>query len=377
MNNEHSQDATTQPQSELPLTEGAREDSAADRSDGVPAGVALSGGGGDGFIPPASNRGVSVSLGVDWITASLVSKRRDELWAIWKTLTPQLEFENEPAYKGLAGYDNKKCAAYGQWGVRENGADETMFDGSVNLPGDAIRHLLAAGREGLYPVRVLAAVEGLNFTRLDLAVDVISETVDVRKWGALIEAGEKKKYDSKANKSPKMISSPTWDCGTETIFIGRAKSDRRLRIYNKTKQQEDEGSLDAPEHWTRIEIQLRREYAHKAAAMLLEGGLSVIPGLVADYFSFKGDEAWDAIFKCKLSLAMPRRPLTEPEKELNWILNPQFGIIQKLKIIEMCGLWDHVQRGMEAVQVPDKKLQRWVRAFAPKSPAIEKAVPRD
>lgn len=122
---------------------------------------------------------------------------------------------------------------------------ELRYDFNPNRwesPGMKDRHVMS----------ILRLMKNVSLTRIDIAIDVGG--VDLGKYTLV---------DLKARKRE------THQDGTlnvETIYVGSARADRRLRIYNKNKQLQDIGKIDTydkNDHYWRVEAQLRGEEANE------------------------------------------------------------------------------------------------------------------
>jgi len=89
----------------------------------------------------------------------------------------------------------------------------------------------------------------------------------------------------------------------ETMYWGSAYSDSMLRVYNKRKERIAKGhaeEVEGVDHWVRVELQLRRKRADKAAELFQ--GVSEAPGrvfsklagILRGYIEFKVPSATDS-----------------------------------------------------------------------------------
>lgn len=99
-----------------------------------------------------------------------------------------------------------------------------------------------------------------HISRLDLAFDDHTNIFDIWKMKKDVEC---KNYVSTC-KDPEIEIKYGTEYGGITIYFGKPSSNARIRIYDKAKQ------LNKDEHWNRIELQLRNEYAMETSKLLLE-----------------------------------------------------------------------------------------------------------
>jgi len=108
-----------------------------------------------------------------------------------------------------------------------------------------------------------ADTKSVNITRLDIAADDKTGTVNLKKVLKYIREGKLNcRFDKVRAMDDITLRNPVKDAGT--IYIGSAKSSFRFRIYDKAKEQGDYES-----HWIRVEMVCRDEYALGAARELV------------------------------------------------------------------------------------------------------------
>lgn len=94
---------------------------------------------------------------------------------------------------------------------------------------------------------VLRCFKNVEITRNDVAIDVLGVDLGKYNWVDMKSRKREIHLDGVGN--------------IETNYIGSARSDTRFRIYNKTKERQDKGSIARYADWWRVEVQLRGEDA--------------------------------------------------------------------------------------------------------------------
>jgi hypothetical protein len=102
-------------------------------------------------------------------------------------------------------------------------------------------------------------LETLSIARLDVQTTLISRDADL-----LIRSCEP------SNRYQAFRIAPVRGAGC-TLYVGSPKSDKRLRIYNKSAES---GEVPNEGEYVRFELQLRDDYAERAFTALRGGGLS-------------------------------------------------------------------------------------------------------
>jgi hypothetical protein len=136
----------------------------------------------------------------------------------------------------------------------------------VIFAGTALRNLFQS--EQTVPQSLLRAVvdAGGRISRLDLAKDLTGQEVDLQAIYQQIEQGN---YTGTARKYGRITS----DGNGETIYIGSRTSERFIRIYNKSAEQELNN-----QHWFRFELETKGEVARAITHLCL------------------GTDHWEAVF---------------------------------------------------------------------------------
>lgn len=143
------------------------------------------------------------------------------------------------------------------------------------VSGDTIRNLCS--NYGIEDLDIVRMYSQSRASRLDLAVDIIGGTLDISGMAAHFHAGN---VDTRATCGTHVRG--VGDGSGETLYIGSAKAQRRLRVYDKAAEQGVNGD------WTRIELQLRHAFADSAKSRLSVGGSRhLIPSMINDFASWQ------------------------------------------------------------------------------------------
>lgn len=122
---------------------------------------------------------------------------------------------------------------------------------------------------------------GARFTRIDLANDC--QNYGLRAEDAT-KAIQEKRFKCRCKKTPAWFD-PTF--GGWTQYFGTRWSDIYVRIYDKAAE------LHIKADYTRVELVVKGERAHKAAQAIISG--TDFRALVSGYVRITGWEQWDAI----------------------------------------------------------------------------------
>lgn len=187
-------------------------------------------------------------------------------------------------------------------------ADGTEVQGvHVILPGQTLEDMRSRG----YSERALCeAIErhgGLT-SRLDLALDMVSEPLSVSDFADAYEAGE--------FHTPAKSATRTQEVGGQgdTFYLGSRSSDRMLRIYNKAAQM---GLTDGTA-WLRLELECK-----KLRARALLGAVSrqsytraVVNAAIRDFLEWPNDKYIAAVTAPDVDMPELTRKLPA---FLNWL----------------------------------------------------------
>lgn len=183
-----------------------------------------------------------------------------------------------PALSALAGY-----TAGFDFGLHSFTAKGSFHEGrpasgvAVKLSAQALEHLCAVS--GMHPREVLAGALGLedgpHASRIDLAADFLDDGPTVQEINDGIASGDIavfREQDDSLRETSGNTRSFNADMGVQTLYIGRRVKNIRsmVRIYDKAAEQKARKgphlhvAMDS-ELWTRVELELHREYADQVA----------------------------------------------------------------------------------------------------------------
>jgi hypothetical protein len=240
----------------------------------------------------------------------------------WLSLTAKIDtvaLQENCAYTvaSLLGGEWLECRGRNGYrsGLRHSSGAVVCWDGldgmgvHLVLPSDALAHF-GDGVEG-----VLFSYDW-RCSRIDVAMDTPEVTVD---W--FLE-----NPDSITVRAQKRTLVHSLDTGAKTLYIGSLRGGRKvIRIYDKARESGLDGVL------TRIEVQLRDEYAAVALEYLRRGGSLASVALRAVDFRVPGDgrkSAWPrcgwwsaAVDGCETGFRFPRRSILDGgvERISRWI----------------------------------------------------------
>jgi phage replication initiation protein len=259
----------------------------------------------------------------------------------------------------------------------------------VVISGQGCRELEAWGLPSWWAYLKAIVSFGWHVTRLDYALDDRAGILDMSEVVGAFSAGD---YTS---------PSRTWNLlrsGTrpgivdgETIYLGSAKSDTRIRIYDKAAEQ----SCEPGTHWIRVELQLRADRAHQAAVQYSEAGESapgMMAGLLLRQLDFKASgqadthksrqvtAPWWARFvgtleKVRLSMAPAQRSLESVQGWLNKQVAPSLALVLAAAGGELTGLVEMAREGRSRWTATHRNMLAW-SAPAPVLPGAGAAAVR-
>lgn len=203
---------------------------------------------------------------IDYFTFSLKGESDpDIVIREWLGLDPVL-FED--FFGAMTGYLD--CKRYGNIFVSYNPNEKMMLRTAgvcVSMSGDGCRTFenhssLGADRvdrqgmsSGAFPALIekIHITEDASCTRVDLACDDFTGLLDI---DTIREYAEDGSYNSRLRSVDLHHSKMGQEVTGDTIYFGSAKSDFRIRIYDKAKERGD-----LSRHWVRCEFVLRHENA--------------------------------------------------------------------------------------------------------------------
>lgn len=122
-----------------------------------------------------------------------------------------------------------------------------------------------------------------QLSRLDLAIDDIGGNYYL--LPELCEIFHKNLYTSRFRTYKEVYEATKTECTGSTIYLGSTKSEMLIRIYDKQLEQNSKKNGSVQTHWTRWEIQLRKERATVAGSFLAAGQTlpDVACGILSNY----------------------------------------------------------------------------------------------
>lgn len=308
--------------------------------------------------PPVCNTGAEITRClVDWLGATFHDVEREQVQNLFGAGLDWQESE-----RGGLGYlaavfrGNVKIYYNGQVGmgvhveVTGQGCRQLEAEGMIDNP--APEYAMVGGWQTF-----LANIIDLGgkTTRLDVAIDDRDGLVPMGFVQAAIEEG---RVSSRFRQGRVYVDYDlsTGAGGGTTAYFGSAQSQMFVRIYNKAAEQ----SLAADVHWTRVELQARKERAAQLAEQIVKHGMGCVVAVLSNYLDFKepgqGDTnrtrqvsaSWWSEFlataeKLRLSVAPARKTLGEiaehvkkqfgPTLAMLWS-TPSFGIRWLREIVE-------------------------------------------
>jgi hypothetical protein len=134
----------------------------------------------------------------------------------------------------------------------------------LQMSGKQLARAREAGYQELYIVSWLW-VNGLKFTRLDFAMDLLESGGDVLDFR---DAWQTPALSTQARKMTAITSDGVLENKGNTVYLGSRQSTRMVRIYDKGKEQGT--SLD----WIRIEMEWKHDRAAQLARDMKDHGVS-------------------------------------------------------------------------------------------------------
>lgn len=200
---------------------------------------------------------------VDWLTFSV--KMRDPREVIKTYLGMDSDLFQDAGY-GLLGYE--RVLRFGDICVCYQPRENEFFQDMgvcVSMSGNGCRtfetlsKLSGQDRQGLessaFPAlfQVLAADEGANVSRIDIACDDRDGYLDMEEIVHKIQSNE---VNSRMTKRSVVVSYVGTQRDGSTVYIGAPSSDFRVRIYDKALEEGVDG------HWIRVELVMRGKNAN-------------------------------------------------------------------------------------------------------------------
>ncbi|MCL1807981.1 MAG: replication initiation factor domain-containing protein [Oscillospiraceae bacterium] len=266
-------------------------------------------------------------------------------------------------------------------GVSFNGI-EIYYDGNsltmganVSMSGDGCRTFTQ-----FHPMEELLQIihegvkEGeINPTRLDVACDDHTGLLNLRR---IIEVIRERKLRSRITHRRGIfnLNGSDQDEG-DTVYIGSEKSEMRIRIYDKAKEQ---GDYDGT--WNRLEMVNRRDYARAVIEALVTSGAEmgeIVAGILADRIAFiELDDvnisrcslaSWWAEFLetlKRIKLMFKEKPEMAVERLAHFFGDDLAACVYVLSEAFGDGFWKHVKdKGKEKIRKRHKTALDAYRAF--------------
>lgn len=219
---------------------------------------------------------------IDWLTFTVRSGRTPRE-VIEKILCMDFDMFQSKGY-GLFGYQS--AVEFGNILVMYdyNGNLSTDMGICVSMSGKGCRTFEQHTKRssgGQTPfiglISDLHADEFANFSRVDLALDDTVGLLDLDKIVEKVDANEINSFITSRNVIRGYNGKSR--SGT-TVYIGSAKSDFRIRFYDKAKEKYKKGMPEYDMHWVRTEIVMKHHNANGFAAALANtedlGGLAAM-----------------------------------------------------------------------------------------------------
>lgn len=234
--------------------------------------------------PRVGNTGAQISICtlVDNLEFLVSGQTWEQVAGDWLGI-PASEFEHQ--HKGMRGYPCR---------VRYGGIQ--ILYGSEVVEKPHVKVLISG--EGMTQIctdvalllrRIMSESPNVKYpvTQIHLALDDKTGTLDsARMLSAMHEnAVTTMKTSQVINGFRKQEGS--WVDGGQTIYYGSFQGDRLLRFYDKRLEQFSKTGTDPGHDWYRCELQARRKYATKIAAVLVEQGLEKIPAIIRGVVDFR------------------------------------------------------------------------------------------
>lgn len=191
---------------------------------------------------------MQVQKSIDWISFSFKSQPKS-LW-LWDE-DCKMEASSKPHYQARYSLRN---------GVQIFTSESKTQGNLCIMTGQAMQQLRDAGTSDI-GIIANCAEQAKNFTRIDYAVDIIDERVDLTDITGGIKYGW---CPNIGRKSVRHIEGLQNDKG-HTVYIGSRSSEIMLRAYDKAVEHKVRGIS-----WARLELELKRTRARQFAHLALD-----------------------------------------------------------------------------------------------------------
>lgn len=205
---------------------------------------------------------------IDWISVTRPVSAYPEDWNSAKKELP----------RGMHGYDTAIKYLDGRIEL----CSSTRSDMGVHtiVSGEAITRICEMN--GIDSFDVMVALGDCGHSRLDIALDIKHGCLDIRKLWDMLE------QDNVETQVKDYLYLKGAKGNGETLYIGGAKSKKRLRVYDKRAES------GANYEWTRLELQYRHKSAKRAARTLLNAdrAYSEIAKMIVNFIDFNSYGDW-------------------------------------------------------------------------------------
>ena len=275
---------------------------------------------------------------VDWITCSFpiqtnIKELEGFLGGVWGK-----------ANGGLNGYAQGRCCeGMSIWYAGGSGRGV-----GLQVTGKGCRELeVATIQNGWRSFLGELLIRKANFSRLDVAIDDHVGILDFNELNKCRRAGLFTSRFKDHNYFEAGKTGSTEITGSGIVF-GARESRSFLRIYNKALQQGND------EHHVRVELEAKRENAHKLVQKIVQDGEEVIAGVIAGIIDFK--VAGSASRKERLKTLPAWKRFTDNSAKLHFSTAPSEPSLEKsIKTLEK--QYGPTMAMIERVYGPDRLLQ--------------------
>jgi len=193
-----------------------------------------------------------LTVTIDWLAGTIKEPTRDTnefiLWLGVDDASPQ-----EHATNGytVAARSKEGC-------IVSRNPDRPDMGTHIVLSGSALRNIQTRAGAGTQEILRRMYNAGVNFSRLDLAKDLVHAAFN---YGKIWSEIQQKRTVGTARTFNRIEGHET---GT-TIYVGSRQSERFMRLYDKAAQTGETGTS-----WARLEVELKGMVARAAATELLK-----------------------------------------------------------------------------------------------------------
>lgn len=286
-------------------------------------------------VPPYSNRGAQntsenrCNVLVDWVSATFKNiEKYDLVDALGMDKDDFLELD------------------YGSFGYRRsigNNHIKIFYDGRhdmgihLQMTGQGCREYENCKGFISWEIAFIKMIDlGCNCTRLDLAIDDYNGGFSIKQIERKIKAGEVVSRFKDATNYEKVRLRDGYVKG-QTLYFGSSSSRVMVRFYDKLAERINKGEVldDDIESWIRVELELRKERAHKAMSLIAFEEMAagaVGMGVLKEYIRFlkRGKDTnksrwktapfWEKFLKNVEPLRITEKPVSKTiEDKINWL----------------------------------------------------------